>query len=118
MRTCNPCQVIRVVELLRNVLTEAIACTAGADAPTTPVIGVRPEKVTNGSFVRGLLDAIKLTDLVQCVDTGGQATVKAEYLVFHHSGKGKVIEKLSELFPDIGITVFPETLIVEAVPAL
>ena len=42
MRTCNPRQVIRVVELLRNILTETITSAAGADAPTTPVVRVGP----------------------------------------------------------------------------
>ena len=42
MCTCNPRQAIRVVELLRNILTETITSTARADAPTAPVIRVRP----------------------------------------------------------------------------
>ena len=42
MCTRNSRQAIRVVELLRNILTETITSAAGADAPTAPVVRVRP----------------------------------------------------------------------------
>ena len=38
----NTCQVVRVIELLRDVLTEAVTSTARGDTPTTSVIGIRP----------------------------------------------------------------------------
>ena len=70
MRSGNSRQVIRVVELLRDVLAETIASTTRADTPTTSVIGVGPEQVADWTFVRRLLHAVQLADLVKCVDTG------------------------------------------------
>lgn len=70
MCTGNARQVVRVVELLRDVLTEAVASTARGNAPTASVIGVGPEEITDWALVGCLLNAIKLADLVQCVDAG------------------------------------------------
>ena len=66
--------------------------------------------------MRRLLDSIKLADLVQCVDAGRETSVKAEHLVLDDSGEGQIIEKLCELFPDIGVAVFPQTLIIKSIP--
>ena len=65
--------------------------------------------------MRSLLDAVKLADLIQSVDTGGETTVKAEDLVLDDSGQREVIEELSELFPDISVTILSQTLIIESV---
>ena len=45
----DPREVVRVVELLRDVLAEGVAGTSWADAPTASVIRVRPKKVANRS---------------------------------------------------------------------
>ena len=75
MRTRDPRQAIRVVKLLRNVLTETITSAAWTDAPTAPVVGVRPEQIADGSLVRRLLHSVKLADLVQRVDAGRETSV-------------------------------------------
>lgn len=36
-------------------------------------------------------------------------------LAVDQCGQGKVVEKISEVFPDVGIAIFPETFIVETV---
>jgi hypothetical protein len=36
-------EVIGVVELLGNILTERVARSTGGDTPTTPIIGIRPQ---------------------------------------------------------------------------
>jgi len=41
--------------------------------------------------------------------------MEAENLVFDDSSQGQVIEQLSELLPDVGVTVLPQALVVEAV---
>lgn len=66
--------------------------------------------------MRGLLDTIELADLVEGIDTGGQTTMKAEHLVLNHSSEGEVIEQLSELLPDVSVTILSEALIVETIP--
>ena len=88
MGTGDSSQPIRVVKLLRDVLTEAITGTSRGDTPTTSVIGVGPEEIADGALVGSFLDAVKLADLVKSVDTGGQTTMEAEDLVLNHSRKG------------------------------
>ena len=65
--------------------------------------------------MRRLLDSIKLADLVQCVDAGRETAVQAEHLVLDDSGQGQVIKKLRELFPDVGVAVFPQTFIIKTI---
>jgi hypothetical protein len=41
--------------------------------------------------------------------------MKTEYLVIDQSGKRQVVEQICEVFPNIGITIFAQAFIVEAV---
>jgi hypothetical protein len=41
--------------------------------------------------------------------------VEAEDLVVNECGEGEVVEEIGEVFPDVGIAIFSETLVVEAV---
>jgi len=84
----DSCQVVRVVELLANVLPEAVPGTARADTPATSVVRVRPEQVADRPLVWRLLHSVQLADLVQRVNARREATVQAEHLVFYDCGKG------------------------------
>ena len=44
-----------------------------------------------------------------------QTFVRVTYLIINESGEGEVVEKIGEKSPDVGISVFPETLVVESV---
>ncbi len=68
--------------------------------------------------MRSLLDAIKLANLIKCVNAWGETTVETEDLALDNSSQGKVIEQLSELFPYVSVTVLAKALIVEAVPII
>jgi len=65
--------------------------------------------------MRYFLDSVKLTDLVQSVDRGRETTMEAENGVVNNGGQRKVVKKLSEVDPDVRVTVFAETFVVEAV---
>jgi len=41
--------------------------------------------------------------------------METENLIFNDSSKGKIVEKLCEYFPDIGITVLSEALVIKTV---
>lgn len=41
--------------------------------------------------------------------------METEYLVVDESGEGQEVKEISEVFPDIRVTVFPQTLVVETV---
>jgi len=65
--------------------------------------------------VGNFLDSVQTPDVVQCVDAGGETTVQAEYLVVDKSGEREVIEEIGEVLPDVGVAVFAEAFVVEAV---
>lgn len=115
MSTCDSHQVIGVIELFGDVLAERVASTSWRDTPTTSVIRVRPEEITDGTLVRSLLNAIELADLIKCIDRGGETTVEAENLILYDGSERKVVKEFSESLPDISITIFTEAFIIETV---
>lgn len=56
--------------------------------------------------MRNLLDAIESSNVVKGINAWRKTSVEAENLVVDQSGKGKVIEKIGKVFPDVGIAVF------------
>jgi hypothetical protein len=65
--------------------------------------------------MRNLLDPVQRSDVVEGVDAGGETAVKAEDLILDQGGEGKIVEEVGEVLPDVGIAVFAQTLVVEAV---
>lgn len=55
--------------------------------------------------MRYLTKAINNFDLVDGVDGRGEATMDAENLVIDNHAKGKEIEHIGEIVPDIRITI-------------
>jgi hypothetical protein len=115
MRARNKRQAIVMVESLRDVLTERVTCATWGDTPAAPVIRVRPQEVTHGTLVGNLLNAIKSSDVIESIDTGGETTVETENLVVDEGGEGKVVEEVGEVLPDVGVAVLAETLVVKAI---
>lgn len=96
-------------------MSEGVAGTAGRNAPTASVVGVRPEQVANGAFVRRLLNAVKLSDLVESVDGGRQPAVQTEDLILDDRSQGQVVKEFSKLFPNVSVSVLAQTFVVEAI---
>lgn len=115
MRSCNQCQAVIVVECFRDVLAERVTCTSWTDAPATSIIRVTPEEIAHGTFVRNFLDSVERADVVEGIDAGRETTVKAEDLIVDESGEGKVVEQICEVFPNIGVAIFTQTFVVEAI---
>ena len=65
--------------------------------------------------MRYFLDSIEGSNIVQCVYAGRKSSMKAEYLIVYQRGEGQVVEQISEIFPDVCVTVFSETLVVEPI---
>ena len=99
----------------RNYLTKGVSSSPGGDAPAAPVIRVRPEEVTHGALVRHLLQPVQGPDVVQRVDAGGEAAVQTEDLAVHQRREGQVVKQVSEIFPHVGISIFPQAFIIEPV---
>lgn len=62
-----------------------------------------------------LLYAVKSANVVERVDTGRETAVQAEYLVVDKGSEREVVEQVCEELPDIGVAVFAQALIVEAI---
>ena len=108
-------KIIRMIKLLTDILSERITSSSWRDTPTTSVIWVRPEKIANRSFSWHFHDSIKLIDLIKSIDGWRKSTMKAENVSLDDSCKWKVIEESCEVLPHVGISVFPQTLIVESI---
>ncbi len=67
-------------------------------------------------FMRNFLHSIELANLVKGVDARTQATVQAKDLTFNHCCEWEVVKQLCEVFPDVGVPIFSEALVIEAVP--
>ena len=65
--------------------------------------------------MRDFLNSVKLLDLIEGIDTRREPSMEAEDGVIHDSSEGEVVEQLSEVHPDIGVSVLSEAFIVEAV---
>lgn len=104
-----------MVEGFRYVLAERVACTTRRDSPATAVIGIGPQEVAHGTFMRNFLNSIKGSNIVECVDAWGETSVEAEDLVVDESGERKIIEKIRKVLPHVCVAVLSEAFIVEAV---
>ena len=113
--SCDQCEAVVVVERLRDVLSERVTGTSGGDTPTTAVIGIGPQQIAHGAFVGHLLNPVQSANVVEGVDAGRKAAVETEDLVLDEGSERKVVEEVSKVLPDIGISVLPKTLVVEAV---
>mmetsp|Transcript_74211 Transcript_74211/g.172137 ORF Transcript_74211/g.172137 Transcript_74211/m.172137 type:complete len:242 (-) Transcript_74211:52-777(-) len=104
-----------MVELLGDVLAKGVACATGRDAPAATLIRVRPEEVTHRPFMRHLLNAVQLTDVVQGVERWGDASMHADDLVLHHGRHGQVVKGVREELPNGRPAVGTHTFVKEAV---
>jgi len=101
MSSADQFEAICLIELLRDVLSEAVAGTSGRDAPAHPVVGVRPQEIADWPFVRDLLHSVKLLDLVKALNRRRESTMQAEYLVLNHRGQWQIVKELCETLPDV-----------------
>ncbi len=101
-----------MIEGFRDVLAERVTRTTRRDTPTAAIIRIRPEQIAHGSFVGHLLDSVEGADVVERVDAGREPTVQAEDLVVDEGREGEEVEQVGEVFPHIGVAVFPEAFII------
>ena len=104
-----------MIKRLADILAESVPRTTGTYTPAATVIRVAPEQITHGPFVGDLLDAVQGADVVEGVDGGGEAAVETEDLVVDEGRQRQVVEEVGEVFPHVGVAVFAEAFVVEAV---
>ena len=105
MSPCNQFEVVRMVELLRDVLSKSISCASRGDAPATSIIRVRPQQVAHWTLVRYFLNSIQLLNLIESVDARRKSTVKTEDLFLYNSCDRQIVKQVCELLPYVGITI-------------
>ena len=115
MGSRNQFETIRVIKVLRYVLAKRKSCTSGGNTPAMSVVGVRPEQVAHGTLVGHFNLSIDLPYLLESIEVWRQSSMQTENLILHNSRKGKEIEEISVIFPDVCISVFPEALVIEAI---
>ncbi|KAH3685326.1 hypothetical protein WICPIJ_003678 [Wickerhamomyces pijperi] len=92
MGSGNERETVRMVELLRDILTEGETGTTWRDTPATSVVRIGPQQVTHWAFVWDLLDSVQFSDLVDGFNHWRQPTMKTEDLVVHQGGDREVVE--------------------------
>ena len=115
MRTRDERKPVVVVERLADVLTECVSSSSGAYSPSATVIRVGPKQVAHGTLMRHLLYPVQCTDVIKRVNAGRETSVKTEDLVVDERGKREEVEQVCEVLPDVGVAVFAQALVVEAV---
>ena len=115
MRPSNQRQTIVMIKRLADILPKRVPSSSRTNAPPTPIIRIRPQQIAHGPFVRDLLYPVQRADVVQRVDTRGEAAVQAEDLVVDERRQGQVVEEVGEEFPHVRVAVFAQALVVEAV---
>ncbi len=115
MRACDEGKTVVVVKLLRDVLAKGIASTAGGNTPAHAVVRVRPQQIAHGTFVRDLLHAGLVHNVVEGVDGGGETTVETENLLLNQGSQRKVVEQIGEVLPHVRIAILSQALIIETI---
>jgi len=65
--------------------------------------------------MRNLHSSVNKSDLIDGLDFRGKTTMDAEDFTFDNSTNAKVIENLCAVFPRVGISILPNSLIVETI---
>ena len=86
MSTGNHLEIVGVVELLSDILSEGVARTSRVHAPSCPIVRVTPEQIAHRSLVWDFLETFKSSDVVKCFDAGGKTSMQAEELVLYYGG--------------------------------
>jgi len=114
MRARDEHQPIVVVELLGDVLPKRVPRATRRNAPSGSVVRIRPEQIAHGTLVWHLLSR-QLTNLIEQIDGRREAAMHAEDLRLDERGQRHVVEEIGEYFPNVGVAILAQALVVEAV---
>jgi len=113
--TCDEFQAIDMVELGCDLVTEEPASATRRNSPSVDVLGVTPDKITEGTLMRNLLSTSNDADLINSADFRAESSVNAEDLTINDSSKDEEVENLAAGLPDRRVAVLLLTLLVETV---
>jgi hypothetical protein len=86
------------------------------NAPPLAVVGVGPEQVAHGSFVRYLLHTVQLADVVEGVNGRRETSVQTEDLILDAGSQRKIVEQVCVHLPDVAAAVFADAFVKETIP--
>jgi hypothetical protein len=61
------------------------------------------------------LNSVELLNLVQAVKAGRETSMKTKDLVFNNCGQRQQVEQVGKVFPDIGVSVLPQALVIKTI---
>ena len=106
MRPGDQAQAVHVVECVRDILSESVASSSGRNAPPASIIWVTPEEIAHGTFMRHFLDSVQLPNLLERVQRRRKTSVEGENLILNNGCQWQQVEEISEVFPDVDVSVF------------
>jgi len=115
MSTSDELQLVNMVELSCDLVTEKPASTTRRDCPSFDIFRITPDQVTESTFVRNLLSTSDNTNLIDCANLRAQATVNTEDLAIHDGSEDEKVENLAARLPDRSIAILLLTLLVETI---
>ena len=115
MSSSNKFQTVHMIELRRNFITEEPTCSTRRNSPGVDLFRIRPDEITESTFVGNLLSTGDYSDLINRSDFGTQATVHTQDFAINHGSENQEIENLAARLPYRGIAIFLLTLFVESI---
>lgn len=115
MSSCDEFDVVDVVELGGDLLSEEPAGAAGRHGPGLDLLGVTPHEVAEGPLVGDLHSALDEADLVDGLDVGGEPSVDAEDLALNDGANAQVVKDFGTIFPWVSVSILSNSLIIESV---
>jgi hypothetical protein len=82
MRPRDKIQLVSPIEFHGDVLSKGVSSPARGDSPPRPICRIRPQQVTHRPFMRDLLHAIQMADIIECLYGWGESSVQTEYLPY------------------------------------
>lgn len=92
-----------------------LTCPSWRDTPPAAIVRVRPQQIAHGAFVRHLLHSVERSNVVERVQSRAQATVEAKDGVVNRRSQWQVIKQVSEMLPDVCVSVLAQALVVKAI---
>jgi len=107
---------IHVEELVDHLCAKGVTCSSGTQGKLVAVaVGIAPDEICHGTFVRYLSEAVDDFDLVYAVYARAQSSVDAEYAVVDDAGQRQIVKHVGEVMPYCCVAVFPAAFCVEAI---
>mmetsp|Transcript_5576 Transcript_5576/g.10002 ORF Transcript_5576/g.10002 Transcript_5576/m.10002 type:complete len:303 (+) Transcript_5576:159-1067(+) len=115
MGSGNEVKIVNMGELFCNVLPKRVTRSSWRNPPATPVIRVRPHKITHGPFVGDFLHTVQVPGMIKSINRGGESTMETENTICDHGCHGKIIEGVCEMLPHIGVSIFSQAFVIETI---